>query len=288
MHVSFFPEAELFGIGLGRADDRVSAETTLPIINTIGFTAQPKLTATVLAGEGNLPFLVTQLVGAGQVIYQAADETYRWRSYRGTDAIFNQYWTSLIGSVSRLTRQSRIMPSVAVKTRESVFVNEDIELALDLSNQGIDLNGLEELTVKVKGMASGAEQIVALKRSSSSGLYRGTVQLNQPDRYVISKFDPDERFAMAIAGSFSVVELRNEKTIEGPNIEELRQLAVQQNGVVNRIDEWESAIANLPNDRTLHFEPLEPQSIWNYPLLVGFIIGVLGTEWYLRNRWGLL
>ena len=67
----------------------------------------------------------------------------------------------------------------------------------------------------------------------------------------------------------------------------LRKLAVSTGGQLLQADELEKLFGRLavPNTETEPQYELIP--IWNQPWVYYLIVGLLGTDWYLRRRWGL-
>ncbi len=286
--VRFLPDAESFGIYI---DAAVPPDSSLAFqkLNTteIGFT--PKVSASVLASQGEQPFLITQLIGSGQVILQTTDETYRWRNMSGSDATYHRYWASLIGLVSTGNRrQTSMVPMRVQSTQESWSEGELVELRFDATGTGLDVDNIKAIPIKLS--LEGRNEIKAeLTRIGTSSLYRVQIQIDTAGVYsVFHDHENSNSTSLPISGTIRVQARRTETSSEEPDTDSLRQFVQSYGGRLEEYDAWKASIDRLPNEKTLHFEPLPPQSIWNYPLVVGIVIIALGTEWYLRNRWGLI
>jgi hypothetical protein len=69
---------------------------------------------------------------------------------------------------------------------------------------------------------------------------------------------------------------------------ELREAAKISVGKFYRFQEAGRLLKDVPRGRQVRIESLPPRPIWNAPLLAGLFIGLIGTEWLLRKRLGLL
>ena len=76
--------------------------------------------------------------------------------------------------------------------------------------------------------------------------------------------------------------------LENPQLDEdlLKQLATQTGGAYFRMSEAESVPENITNVQNPIFVDAE-RDLWAHPLVLITVIGLLGTEWFLRKRVGL-
>lgn len=290
MHVRFTNQSRDFGVNLNEELVRFQNKV-LPRITTAGLSFRPTLTASILAGELNSPFLLTHFVGGGQIYFQSTDESYRWRSLQGSDAIFNAYWSELISSSAKSNRLASGPPTLMVNSsQEHWYTGQSIDLRLDLSGSGIDIgDDVSAIPVLINSVDHSSVVQVNLNRTPSSNIFRSTTTLPQVGSYAIT-LDRQQKpeLKLNLAGTLTVDPRPNEAADPGADMNELKEFASKCSGVLLPMDQWRSIVDQLPPEKVLHFEPMPPKSIWNYPLLVALVIGILGTEWFLRNRWGLI
>jgi len=76
--------------------------------------------------------------------------------------------------------------------------------------------------------------------------------------------------------------------LENPQLNEdlLKQLAGQTGGAYFRMADAESVPENIANVQNPIFVDAE-RELWAHPLVLIAVVGLLGTEWFLRKRVGL-
>ena len=77
--------------------------------------------------------------------------------------------------------------------------------------------------------------------------------------------------------------------LENPQLNEdfLKQLAEQTGGAYFTMADAESVPENIDNVQNPIFVDAE-RDLWAHPLILITVLGLLGTEWFLRKRVGLL
>ena len=69
---------------------------------------------------------------------------------------------------------------------------------------------------------------------------------------------------------------------------ELREAAKVSVGKFYRFHEAGNLLRDLPRGRQVRIESLPPKPIWNAPILAGLFVSLIGIEWLLRKRLGML
>jgi hypothetical protein len=290
MNVRFTDQARNFGVNLN--DELAKYQNiNLPRIASMGASFRPSVSASVLASDTRAPFLLTHFIGAGQVYFQSTDETYRWRSIGGTDTVFNTYWTELLASSAKSNRLAAGLPTLVVESvQDHSYSGQNIDLRMDSSGVGVDIGGDVSAIPLLMESADRTESIAAtLIRSSDVNVFRTSVMATKAGHYSIrADRDRSPDFKLNLTGTIAVDPPLSESIDRGPDMDELKNFASKCSGVLLPVKQWQMIVNQLTPQKVLHFEPMPPKSIWNYPLLVALVIGILGAEWFLRNRWGLI
>ena len=76
--------------------------------------------------------------------------------------------------------------------------------------------------------------------------------------------------------------------LEAPQLNEdlLKQLAVETGGAYFTMADAKSVTENVADVQNPVFVDAE-RELWNHPLILIAVVGLLGTEWFLRKRIGL-
>ena len=253
-----------------------------------------KPTAEVLAETARefrgtqLPLVIQMRYGAGQIIYVASDEIWRWRYGRG-ELMPERFWVqiirrlgreSLAGSIdgasfevsprrlttsqvmridlelldARLADETRIGVAVTVETADGARV-ADLELRrVDSTDQGKRSRVARFATTYRPGVTG--QMVVRLDDPTLESL-----RLQVP----VDVFAPDD-------------ELRQPETDHAL----LAALAAETGGRTIAPDELDQLAAILPNRSVRTINPLT-ERIWDTPLVFGLLLLLLATEWIGRK-----
>jgi uncharacterized membrane protein len=239
-------------------------------------------------GQTLYPTIVTRSFGAGRVLYFAFDETWRWR-YKVADAYHQRFWNQAARWV---------MPKP--------FAVSDSYVSLDAGAAAYAAGQRAEMRVRLR-QADGRpaentpvdallwrdgqlDSVVALAPDPAGhGLYRGRSEALEPGQYEIgvraAGFSND---ALKARTSFVVHRPPPvERQYLGCDAGLLRQVAAASGGQFLREEQSEQLkglLRPLSRGRVRQSDTLLWQSYWW--LLA--IVGLLGSEWFMRKRAGLL
>ncbi|MHC5001733.1 MAG: hypothetical protein ACYTJ0_01280 [Planctomycetota bacterium] len=246
-----------------------------------------KPTAEVLAesvqdlGEGPLPIVVHMRYGAGQSIYVATDEVWRWRYGRG-EPLFEQFWIQMIRMLGRETLISTGQRFTLEVAPRRVAVGQPVHIDLKLLDaqlaetrrhsvpaiiEGPDGETITEL--ELRRLDGDQERYAATYIPAVPGSIR--VRLDDPvfagldAEAVIEVFTPED-------------ELRRPET-DHPLLSELARATGGSTLAPDRLGELE---ALLPNRSVQTVNPLS-ERIWDTPLLFGLILLLATAEWIGRK-----
>lgn len=226
------------------------------------------------------PIVVAQYVGAGRVVLQATDSTWRWRRRVG-DPLFARYWVQTLrwlarGKLLAAARENRLSTDRAVyELGESARI-ELVRGAAGASEPTVLVRsaGQADRRVALSPVAGGSGRAVAVLADLPVGEYRVVLT--------------EEGSAKAEPALFRVVPAPGETASQQRDRVALRALAERTGGGYFDLESCEGLAATLPRARPVAVEPLPPIELWNRWWMLLGITGCLTTEWILRKRKAML
>jgi uncharacterized membrane protein len=231
------------------------------------------------------PLLADQVYGRGRVMAFAGDSTWRWWM-RGNQSAHKRFWRQVILWLSGKERQEG---SVWIRLRQRRFrPGASVEFSVGAqSASGEPTPGAQfKAAVVTPGdtqkpvdlVASDGQTTGVFRETGAGGDYtiqvtatQGGQSLGQPEaRFVV--FEQDLELDHAVADA----------TL-------LESLAAITGGDSMAPEELSGLIEHL-NEKTENFEVQTEtkKTLWDTWALLLILVGLLGTEWYLRKRWGLV
>ncbi len=236
------------------------------------------------------PMTSMHFVGNGRVLFQATDETYRWRGFKSSEDLFNKYWMDLLDIAIKRSSQTNKNRILKIElTNDQIYQGRD--LIFEVKSLGASNDLLDEMSFILRGkdgadlpatwtkLSGNSNPEAAKFRLSTAGLPSGEYSLNVGN---------DIDTPMASRASFAIITTPEERAAVKPDFEHMNKLAVQSGGQSFRLSQWRELKVDLSNAEAIHIERLPPSSFWNHPLVVLLLVTLLSAEWYFRNRWGLV
>ncbi len=241
--------------------------------------------------EQPLPVIMLQRVGAGKVLFQATDETWRWR-FRAGDQYFGRYWLQALRLVSRRQGAGQDRSAELTATRQVYSPEEPVELRA--SFLGTKLLGtvpgqLEARRVVVQLEAAGREirEIELTPAARSKGVFESRLSSLPPGRYHAWISEPGFKKSPPSV-DFVVSSESRELILTTPDLADLRQTAQRTDAAYYNIEEAHRLVEKLPPARPVTIATSGRVRLWDRwePLLL--VVGLLACEWGLRMRWRLV
>jgi hypothetical protein len=247
-------------------------------------TAQALAVTTSSFDGAPLPLVLHMRYGAGQVIYVATDEIWRWRYGRG-DLLPEQFWLQMVRMLGRETLAGADDPAVLEAEPRRVSPGQPVQVTLRLLDARLlDLN-LESVRASMEDASGAPLGEIHLRRvEGSAGEYAttlipdaiGALRLRVSDSLVATQplvadvevFNPDN-------------ELRRPETDHAL----LASLAEETGGRVLPPDDL-SELSRLRNRSIETPNPLS-ERIWDTPLAFALLLLLLTAEWIGRKIAGL-
>jgi hypothetical protein len=233
----------------------------------------------------HLPVICMHYVGAGKVLMQLTDETWRWR-WRVGDVFLERYWVQMIRFLSRgkLAGGNR---SVLLSSDQPDYQRgQSVRLRVQFVDESRAPAADDGVTVVVEHQGYPTQR-VQLHRSSGRGVFEGVVSRPAVGSYhawvalpVMEGGTPSTAFAVKPpAGEFEQIRM---------DTDALRQAAQQTKGCYYTIEIADRLLGDLPPGRQVPIETLPPIPLWNrWPVSLMFLALLIG-EWVLRKRRGMV
>jgi hypothetical protein len=260
---------------------------------------QLKPTAEVLAETANpsggsaFPVVLNMRYGAGQSLYVATDEIWRWRYGRG-ELLHEQFWVQIIRMLGRESLASTGEPATLEVNPRRVATNQPMRIELRILDsqlldpqratvrvvlESVDGNRVAELELRrVEGQTTSHSGSAAA--GNGENLYAATFLPDSAGELRLRVDDPTLARAN-VRASVDVFAPDDELRRPETDHELLKNLAAATGGLVLRSDELDQLSA-LPNRAVKTLNPLT-EPIWDSPLAFALALLALTFEWVGRK-----
>ncbi len=228
------------------------------------------------------PLVISHYVGAGQVLFHASDETWRWRARHGGPA-YVRYWMQTLRQLGRAGLDAEDSTARLFTDRRQYRAGDSARLLAMIP------------TAKLTDRTTVVAQI-----ESSSGVSRRYTLTLDPRQPTFLSGPPitlnsgDYKARLVEPAGLSSAETRwtvlaapGELERTGLDATELQRTAANSRGTFVRYADAERLWPLLPPGRPLELESLPPRPYWNRWPLLALALGCLVTVWGLRKWWGM-
>ncbi len=274
-------------MALGPRDKNDALWAELPPLEGANKLRRPKAGATVLAeSDQGEPLLVEKAYGNGRVLAFAGDSTWRWALGGYADA-HRRFWRQVILWLAK--KDEAADGSVWIKFAERRFSPASrVEFTTGaLDSDGIAVTGAE-FTAKVT-LPDGKVESTSLARQGDQAL--GTfLNTLAPGDYTVEVEGVKEGKSLGLGRARFLVyaqDLELDNPAADPSA--LASLAMMTGGRKVAPEQLSVLIDELrEKTRELEVASETKQSLWDNFGVLAIFVSVLGAEWYLRKRWGLV
>ncbi len=232
-----------------------------------------------------LPVLVMHFVGGGQVVFQATDETWRWR-FRAGETYFARYWVQLIRYLSR-AKLGEGEGATLVADRREYRRGEPVQLRLRFADPALTPTTDDAVVVVLEREGHATERIALSRSAAAHHVFERTLRepaIGEYRAYLASPALPGP----APSARFSVAPPPGEFARVAMDAPALRQAAEVTGGRFFTMADADQLPAALPPGRQVPVETLPPTPLWNrWPALL-LVLALLTTEWLLRKAGGMV
>jgi uncharacterized membrane protein len=253
-------------------------------------------TTTLIKKQSGEPILIFQRVGLGKSLLFAAEGIWNWdfgvNAFKGTtyQTVYPRFWAQVVRWMAQQSDENRIYITTTAPTYaqgETAQINirayshtfqpqDDAEIQLSVTSPS-------GTTFPLKTRAAATEN-----QTTNSGSYTAQLKVEEKGTYRIQATGvigniPLGRDEIEIYVHPQLIEL------EAPQLNEtlLKELAEQTGGAYSTIEDAQSLPEKIDTVQNSIFVDTE-RDLWAHPLILLTIVGLLGTEWFIRKRIGLV
>lgn len=237
------------------------------------------------SGEvGATPIVIGMRYGAGQVLYVATDEIWRWRYGRG-ETFHERFWIQLLRLLGREAVEADVPVRLAA-TPERAVIGRPVLVTVDLLDGSLGVDPPETVLVEARD-ADGEIAVTAELARAAESSWTGTFV---PERVGPLDLTVAEPGLAALAGAATVrIEVGrpdDELRLADADHALLVALAEDTGGVVHAIDGEVPVLDRvheaIPNRAIVTESPIR-ERIWASPLFFMLILLLAATEWSVRR-----
>jgi hypothetical protein len=142
---------------------------------------------TLSGSDGKLPIVLYQFVGAGKSMFNAVDDTWRWR-FRVGDRYFGRYWIQTIRFLARSKLLGRKQAEVSTDRRRYQR-NQPVQVRVRFPNPGIAPTS-GEVVVQVERKGQGPRKLVLKASPGTRNVFEGALPQVVEGEYEIRLLPP--------------------------------------------------------------------------------------------------
>jgi hypothetical protein len=267
----------------------------LPAVHWLLRPLEPKLGAEVLAEatptdeasqppglEHPSPAILRHYVGAGEVLMHATDETWRWR-WRSDDRYFARYW----GQAVRRLARGRAVRGAASLTSSRKEYPPGVPVAIQARLRPRDAAARDSVLIDLEAGSQPTRQVKLSSHAGSVNLYETVLRDLPPDHYT-ARLSAAGAAKGALSAEFTVKSPPTEMSQLAVNAAGLKRLAEQTGGKFFTAATAKWLLDQLPPAAPTVVERLPDEPLWNRPWPLAALCLLLGGEWLIRRRHGML
>ena len=268
-----------------------------------GFRLRGGATALMENGKG-MPILILQRAGLGKSLMIAAEGFWNWgfgvKTFKATryHAIYPRFWAQVLRWMATNTDDKNVYLTTDAST---YAIGDTVKVTAYLYSETYQPQAGATVQIEVVP-PDGAPfqlQINAATESTNEMLSQPDTIANMSNLYTAQfVLLQNGKYRIRATGRSGTLKLGEDQIdiyahpqlaeLENPQLNEdlLKQLAGQTDGAYFTMADAESLPENIANVQNPIFVDAE-RELWAHPLIFITVLGLLGTEWFLRKRIGL-
>ena len=231
-----------------------------------------------------VPLVTQQFSGAGRVIFQAFDSTWRWKQQTDLKDGYDLYWTQMVNYLAGAAAgDGRTGVALSVSTEEVAF-GESVEVKVRFLNPA-GAPEEERVVVELSEETGKAEIVRLTRRGISQGDFTASLSDLRVGQYTLRLVSPVGITATPATLRIDVQNRPKEQLITSGDVEALRDLAATSGGEFYELSQWDRIQKELPHGQPMVIQELNRRLLWNANWLVSIFVLLISVEWGLRRRW---
>ncbi|GAC1463382.1 MAG: hypothetical protein NVSMB9_00820 [Isosphaeraceae bacterium] len=234
-----------------------------------------------VGSDGKVPLFLYQFVGAGKSMFNAVDDTWRWR-FREGDRFFGRFWMQTIRFLAR-SKLIRQKPAELHTDRRRYHRNQPVQIRVRFPNPGLaPTTGEVSAQVEKKGQAP---RKITLKVSPTArNIFEGVLPQSSEGEYEVRLLPSPLLEGQIVSTVFQVEPPASEFEHTEMNQAELLRAADLSHGKFYLPENVESLLDDVPKSQRVPLEIDPPIPLWNTWVVLVFFLMLVTAEWTLRKR----
>ncbi len=269
-------------------DDSLAIWQSLPAMVKVASVSELKTGAQVLAQAASpdnaleQPLLIAQFAGAGRVVLQATDETYRWTSFQGTDLYYQRYWGQLLRWLSRGKLSGGMQRVELAIEPPQAKLGQAVRFQVKLAGQPGQTETRQKIELAIEGPAGRDTTLQLTRVDQTADVFQATKSDWNPGTYRARLIQPI--LDSPPSQQFTVTAPAGEQAVLRTNVDGLQQLAQQSRGRAYLAADAQRMFEQLPVGKPTRLGALPSQPIWNAWWVALLFVVLISCEWMLRRR----
>ena len=236
-----------------------------------------------------IPIIIFQRSGLGKSLLIAAEGVWNWRfgvwSFKNEDNTYPRFWAQSIRWMATRGEEKQISVTTNLPTYSVGDIVEITVFAYDESFQPLN-NAV--IDIEVFPPSDQPFQLHASANSANTGAYTARFSADSQGNYYIKASGRQGEVVLGEDSTEIFVQLQLAE-LENPQLDEslLKQLAAKTGGAYLPFAEA-STLPEKINARQRPIFSTEERDLWDTPLVLICVVVLLGMEWFLRKRRGLV
>ncbi|MDX2036547.1 MAG: VWA domain-containing protein [Isosphaeraceae bacterium] len=232
--------------------------------------------------DGPVPLILYQFVGSGKAMFNALDDTWRWRTRVG-DKYFGRFWLQAIRFLARSKLLGQKQAEV-ITDRRRYQRGEPVVVRVRFPNPAIAPPS-GDVAVQVERKETKEPRKYELKAVSSvRNLFEGLLPPIREGDYDVRLLPPPVLQGEYPSTSFRIDPPAGERENVQMNEAELLRATSSSGGSFFRVDALDQLFAKLPKPQKVPLDTDPPIELWNTPPILAAFLAILTLEWVLRKR----
>lgn len=227
-----------------------------------------------------LPLVLSMRYGAGQSIYVATDETWRWRYGRG-ELLHEQFWLQIIRMLGRESLESGGGGALEINPRQ-LAVNQLMRIEVRLLDASLADEQRTSIRAVIEAEDGSRVAELELRRVEGSEDRFGATYMPDVTGPLRVRVDDPTLARLNLTAAAEVFAPDDELRQPETDHELLADLAAATGGRVLKDDELQELPRLLPNREVRSLNPLT-EPIWDSPLAFALVLLLITFEWIGRK-----
>lgn len=232
--------------------------------------------------DGRLPIIVLQRYGAGQVLYHATDELWRWRRRVG-DRYYGRYWMQAVRLLCRAQLLSRPGDVELTSDRTVYRQGESVRFRLKFLDESQLPAAGEPVTVIVEREGGRRQPVVLEAALHDAAEFQGVFPSATAGSYHAWLAAPALTHSPP-ACDFTVEVPQRELQLRAADVADLARAAQRTGGQFLELEDAGSLPERLPRGQPVTVRSSESVALWARSELLVLFVVLLSAEWLLRKR----